>query len=207
MKLNYGILKRVRQLEEKRGITYAKTDGKLFTALSVIYLLAAIFALVMNLFYILGMLLINVGTENMKNVSGAIITVAVCSLVLIASLILKKVKLYIPSLIGNVVSAALLLPLFASLMEDINGFLQLKTAYYWRHFAPLVIVVLLSIWTTVIALNEKRKLGSLYRKVEENLYNLYHTSASDVTEEQWQEFIENYNGESPVNLIKVQTEE
>lgn len=206
MKINEGILKRVRILEEKRGINYAKVDGKLYTALSVLNLIAAIFALTMNIFYILGMLLINLGTENMKNVLNPVITVSVCSAALIAGLILKKFKLFIPSAILNILPSALLIPLFASLMEDLNGFLQLKTAFYWRHLAPLTIVIIMTVWITVISIREKVKLNATYRKVEENLYNIYHTSANDVSEEQWQEFLNEYNGESPVQVITSKTE-
>lgn len=201
MKINEGILKRVRVLEEKRGISYVKTGGKLYTALSVFYVLAAIFGLVMNVFYILGMLLINLGTENMKNVLAPVITVSVCSAALIAGLILKKYKKHLISFILNAISSVFLLVLFAALMEDINGFLQLKTAYYWRHLAPLVIVVITSLWVMLIAIIERKNVTSLYKKVEENLYNLYHTSANDVTEEQWEEFLNEYNGESPVELV------
>ena len=207
MRKHDGILKRVRQLEEKRGIVYAKADGKLCTALSIFNLIAAIFALTMNTFYILGMLLINLGTENIKNVLNPVITVSVCSATLISGLILKKFKLFIPSAILNILSSALLIPLFASLMEDINGFLQLKTAFYWRHLAPLTIVIIMTVWITVIAIREKAKLNATYRKVEENLYNIYHASANEVNEEQWEEFLNEYNGESPVQVITSKNEE
>lgn len=201
MKKHDGILKRVKQIEEKRGIVYARADGRLCTVLRIICLILTVFALAMNLFYILGMLLINYGTDNMKNVTGAVTTVTVCSVALITGLILKKFKLFIPSAVLNILSSAFLLPLFASLMEDVNGFLSLKTAFYWRHFAPLVLVVILSIWITIIALREKIKINATYRKVEENLYNLYHTSANEISEEQWQEFLENYDGESPNTIL------
>ena len=39
MKLQQNILNRVRQVEEKRGIVYAKTDGKLYKTLKVFYII------------------------------------------------------------------------------------------------------------------------------------------------------------------------
>lgn len=198
---NYdGILKRVRELEQKRGIVYARTDGKLCTTLKIIYLLVVIFAAVMNLFYILGMLIIR--TENLKSVSDSIITVGICTAVLIAAVILNRLKLHTLSAVLTIIPAVFLIPLFAGLMEDISGFLNLNLSFYWRHFAPLSLSVITSVWISVISLREKRKINLMYKKVEENLYNLYHTSANEITEEQWAEFLESYNGESPVQISK-----
>lgn len=207
MKLNQGVLKRVRQVEQKKGINYAKTTGKLFTSLSIIQLIAVIFAVTMNLIYILGMLLVNLESDTIKNVLGSIITVGVCSLILILSLVLKKIKIYLPSLIISSVSCVFLILLFASMMEDLTGFIGLNVSFYWRHFAPLTIVVIMSIWSTVIALRENHLLKLNYCKVEENLYNLYHSTTNDLNEEQWEEFLETYNGESPNQLLKEKNQE
>ena len=37
MKMYDNVLRRVRMVEEKNGIRYAKTDGKLYLALRIIY--------------------------------------------------------------------------------------------------------------------------------------------------------------------------
>ena len=39
MKKYEGVLKRVREIEFKRGITYAKTDGKLYKGSKVLFIL------------------------------------------------------------------------------------------------------------------------------------------------------------------------
>ncbi len=200
MKKYDGILKRVRELEQKRGIVYARTDGKLCIALKIIYLLIMIFAALMNIFYILGMLLIN--SQNMKSVSNSIITVGICTLALIAAIILNRLKLYSASAALTVIPSAFLIPLFAGLMENAAGFLDLNLSFYWRHFAPLTLSVILAVWIAVISLREKKKINIMYKKVEENLYNIYHTSANEVSEEQWAEFLENYNGESPAKILE-----
>ena len=53
MKMYEGVLKRVKQLEEKNGIKYSKTDGKLFTSFKVINVLAFIWTVIMNFLYII----------------------------------------------------------------------------------------------------------------------------------------------------------
>ena len=200
MKKYDGILKRVHELEKKQGIVYARTNGKLCVSLKIIYLLIMIFATLMNLFYIIGMLLINF--QNLKNVADSLITTSILTLALIAAIVLNRLKLHTASAVLTVITSAFLIPLFVGIMEDVAGFLDLKTSFYWRHFTPLLIAVILAIWIAVISLREKKKVNFMYKKVEENLYNIYHTSANEISKEQWSEFLENYNGESPAEMLQ-----
>ena len=200
MKKYDGILKRVRELEKKQGIVYARTDGKLCVSLKIIYLLIMIFATLMNLFYIIGMLLINF--QNLKNVADSLITTSILTLALITAIVLNRLKLHTASAVLTVIPSAFLIPLFVGIMEDVAGFLDLKTSFYWRHFTPLILAVILAIWIAVISLREKKKVNFMYKKVEENLYNIYHTSANEISKEQWSEFLENYNGESPADILQ-----
>ena len=200
MKKYDGILKGVHELEKKQGIVYAKTNGKLCVSLKIIYLIIMIFATLMNLFYILGMLLIN--SQNLKNVADPLITTSILTSALIAAIVLNRLKLHTASAVLTVITSAFLIPIFASIMEDVAGFLDLKTSFYWRHFTPLLIAVILAIWIAVISLREKKKVNFMYKKVEENLYNIYHTSANEISKEQWAEFLENYNGESPAEMLQ-----
>ena len=200
MKKYDWILKRVRELEKKQGIVYAKTNGKLCVSLKIIYLIIMIFATLMNLFYIIGMLLINF--QNLKNVADSLITTSILTLALIAAIVLNRLKLHTASAVLTVITSAFLIPLFVGIMEDVAGFLDLKTSFYWRHFTPLLIAVILAIWIAVISLREKKKVNFMYKKVEENLYNIYHTSANEISKEQWAEFLENYNGESPAEMLQ-----
>jgi hypothetical protein len=148
--------------------------------------------------------LINVGATATTIFHGVIMGVLSICYQVFYICAFSKGKISLTIIINNF---SMLIPLFASLMEDINGFLQLKTAFYWRHLAPLTIVIIMTVWITVIAIREKAKLNATYRKVEENLYNIYHASANEVSEEQWEEFLNEYNGESPVQVITSKNEE
>ena len=54
MKLDFDILEKIRIYEEKRGITYAKPDGKLYKFSMALYVLVLIYSTVMNLLFALG---------------------------------------------------------------------------------------------------------------------------------------------------------
>ena len=203
MKMYEGVLKRVRILEEKRGIKYADTNGKLYITLKVLCIIAAIYAMCTNLLFVLGHILMYSGTENMKEITGELITVSVCTVIIIASLILNKFKVYIVSAALNFVSAVFLSLLFARLLADDLGFLGVKTSFYIRHLIPLALMVIFMVWLTVIAVRAKVKLNRMYKKVTENLYNMYRVSESDadiLSDDVWDEFLQNYD---PVNVGKV----
>ena len=137
-----GVLKRVRQLEEKNGIKYAKTDGKLFTSFKVINVLAFIWTVIMNFLYIAGCLLMYNFKDDKEVFLGYVIPIAVCTALLIVSLVLCKFKKYLIAGVLNVVSSVVMLVLFGKLSADGLGFLGMKTMYYWRHFAPLVLIII-----------------------------------------------------------------
>jgi len=203
MKKYDGVLKRVRILEEKKGIKYADTNGKLYITLKVLCIIAAVYGMATNLLFILGHILMYAGTNEMNEVTGKIVTVSVCTLAIIASLILNKFKIYITGAVLNLLSAVFLTLQFANLLLDDLGFLGFKTSFYVRHLIPLVLMVIFMVWLTIIALRAKIKTDHMYKKVTENLYNMYRVSEADadiMSDEQWDEFLKNYD---PVNVGKV----
>ena len=79
-------------------------------------------------------------------------------------------------------------------MEDSLGLFGYKYSFYWRHSVPLALIAVFAIWLSVLALRANIKTKKQYRKITENLYNQYHISEENeqLSEEEWQEFIENY---------------
>lgn len=195
MKKYDGVLKRVREVERKNGIIYAKPDGKLYITLKVIYSIVGLWSFFMNLFYVLGFLLMYSGTDNMKNVSNSLITVSICTAVLIAGYALNCCKLYLAGGILSVLSAIMLIPTFARPLEDSLGYFGYKASFYWRHFAPLVIMIALITWLTVLAVRAKVKTERQYKRVSENLYNMYNCNIAEgeISEEAWNSFLESYD--------------
>lgn len=196
MKKYDGVLKRVRILEEKNGIKYAKANGKLYKGLKVLYSIAGVWTFFMNLFFILGFLLQYAGTDNMPEALNYIITATVCTVLMIAGYVLNCCKIYLAGGIMSVLPAVVLIPFFALRLEDSLGFMGFKLSFYWRHFAPLALMVIFMVWMTVIAVREKVKTNRMYKKVCENLYNMYNVSVANgdvITDEQWDEFLAGYD--------------
>lgn len=196
MKKYDGVLKRVRDVERKNGIVYAKTDGRLYKTLKAFYCIFGIWTFFMNLFYVLGFLLMYSGTDNMKNVKASLITVSVCTVLIIIGFVLNCLKAYIPGGILSVIPCAFLIPTFAHPLEDSLGYLGYKASFYWRHFAPLTVMLILIVWITVLAVRAKVKTNRQYKRVTENLYNMYNLdsrSENEISEEEWNTFLETYD--------------
>lgn len=64
---------------------------------------------------------------------------------------------------------------------------------FWRHFAPLFVLVILMAVTTVIAVRARIKTEKQYKKVLDNLYALYSLNSDDISDEQWEAFLEEYD--------------
>lgn len=200
MKMYDGVLARVREMEQKRGIKYARTNGKLYKTLKVLYSIIGIWTFFMNLFFVLGFLLMYSNTDSMSKALNPVITVSVCTLGLIAGYVLNCVKLHIPSVILNILSSSFLIAVFAGLLQDTFGLWGYKASFYWRHLAPILLIVIFSVFLTVIALREKYKTQKLYKKVTENLFDTYNISNDEnISEEQWEEFLQNYNPLEKIN--------
>ena len=72
-------------------------------------------------------------------------------------------------------------------------------------------MILLMVWMTVIAQRAKIKTDRMYKKVTENLFNMYKVTddeSENISEEQWNDFLQNYNpDEYKGQIVREITEE
>ena len=193
MKMQESILRRVRMIEEKNGIKYAKTDGRLYKTLRVLYIIVFAYTMVINLLYIAGMAFVHGGTDGFKDIANSFISVCICTALMIAGFVLSFFRFKLAAGIISIVPEIFLIPVFGVELRDSLGFMGFKISFYWRHLAPLAILIILMTATTVIALRAKLKTEKQYKKVTDNLYKLYKESGADLSDEQWEEFLANYD--------------
>ncbi|MBR7071499.1 MAG: hypothetical protein IKI29_04995 [Clostridia bacterium] len=197
MKKQESILKRIRFLEEKYGIRYAKPDGKLFATLRLLYLFAFIFHSVMVLLFMIGMLLVHANTDNWQHFSTSFWLVCGAQAVAIGGIVL----LFSPYKLWGCVASLLPPPIFGMvfgrLLVDDMGFFGMKTSFYWRHFAPLALMFILTAWMLGIFLRAETKVRQQYKKIVNNLYRQYHVGLTvednDLSETQWEAFLASYD--------------
>ncbi len=210
MEMYSGVLERVRRIEQKNNIVYAKEDGKLYKTIKVLFILAFAYGIGVNLLYLLGMLLQYSG--KLAEYAKYFITPAVCTALITAGFVFFLKKFHFTSCCLTVVPATILIFFFKPLLEDELTLNSVQPKYYWRHLAPMLLIIILIIWGSVIAIRAKKKTRDQYNRVCTNLYNLYKinvTDGGDLTEEQWDEFLRSYDPHNykPQFLNKPQNEE
>ena len=166
MKLNAEIIEKVRLYEGNNRIIYAKTDGRLYKSIKSVYFLVVLYTLVMNFFYIMGNVLSQDRFEIFEN---SVYMVALLSVLLIAALVLIKFKDYcwahISAFLLNVIGCVCLNLVF---MKQLNPAFYISM-FYWRHFVPFCLIVLLSLWITIIALRAILKTQKSYKTISGNV--------------------------------------
>ena len=202
MKMQESVLRRVRMVEEKNGIKYAKTDGKLYKTLRVLYSLVFIYTVGINLLFISGMLLVYGGTDKMGGILNSLISVCVCTVLIIAGYVLSFFRFKLAAGILSVISEIVLIPVFGAVMRDSLGVFGFAVSFYWRHLIPLTILIILMTATTVIALRARLKTEKLYKKVTDNLFEIYQSRGKDLTDEDWEEFLKNFDPADYKRLFK-----
>lgn len=194
MKYYDGVMQRVRKIEEKNGISYAKTDGKLYNFFKRIYILAFVFGALNVMAFILGIAISN--KESLSDFAADLLTPGLCLFLMAIGLVLLLKKVHILGAVLNCVPATMLIFFFRDRLIDEMAIDSVYPKYYWRHLAPMVLVILCSFGMCIIAVRAAIKTKKLYIKVVENLYSLYKVNVSDgedASEEQWDEFLQKYD--------------
>ena len=131
-----------------------------------------------------------------KDFTADIIPPVVCLCLMIAGFVLLIKKVHIVSAFFNVLPATVMIFFFRYRLSDEFTIDSVYPKYYWRHFAPLLLVVVLSVWLVVIAVRANLKFKNQYTRVTENLYNLYKVkvgNGEEVSEDQWDLFLQKYD--------------
>ena len=201
MKMRENILERVQMVEDRKGIRYAKKTGYAYTRLRVLYALAGLYTLAMHAMLFLGKWI----SGELKLYRLEFTIIGVCTALMIAGYIgirlrgKRAARLPLDLMCGTVsiICEAVLIVLFARMLEkDVitSNIFRYHTSYYYRHFIPLVLMILVILIMTIIALREKHIRKKEYKQVLENLYAAYREKqGKNFSEEEWLAFLETYD--------------
>lgn len=200
MKKYESILKRVDEIEEKYGIKYAGPKSRLFTGLRAGYTIVFIYTLGINLILLLGMLMMRENGNVNKNLT---VSVAVCTVLIVAGFVLLQTRFLITGAVLSIIPSFYSIFMFSPFMTDSLGFFGYKPAFYVRHFIPLLLMLILLVLMLVIVVRYRVKKDRAYKRITENLYIEYHSKDDNISDEQWEEFLANYDPRA-VRKIKEQ---
>jgi ABC-type multidrug transport system fused ATPase/permease subunit len=190
MKMNETILKQVKKSEEKYNIRYAKKDGALFSGLRITFFFAFAFAAVFALFVALQPW----ANEGVKYESNA--TIPTIYLFLIAGVLgalFNAFKISLGALVCTLPTGFFAVVEFAKLLPDPNGIFFLNLKFYWAHLIPILVLVVCAVIMVVIEFRAKHILKRGYEKISKRIYEEYASHAENLSEEEWEEFLKNYD--------------
>ncbi len=194
MKKYNAVFDRVNFIESKYGIKYAKTEGRLFKAIKVLFILSFAYYMITNLLVILG-ISITYSDHNFSSEGKQFFwTVLICSAVSVIGLVFVCCKLNISGSIISVLPLPFIIFSYANQMKEISGVFGLKLSFYLRHAAPIVLIAVFAFIMLIIAVREKIKYDKLYKKVLNSIYTQYNSKdGASLSDEEWDEIINNYN--------------
>ena len=200
MKKYDGVVLRAEMLEYKKGIEYAKPQGRLYKWLRGLYTLVFVYTFFINLFFVCGMLLnIDAGIRTFSDVSQNVLTVSIATVIALVAVVLMYCKQYVVSGVLGALSLPVTLFVFAPLLKEdmypIEGWFGYKESFFWRHFIPVAVLVFFAVFMTVIVIRAKVLFGRTYKKVCDDLFEKYKSELGEAeitTEEGWEKYLSNY---------------
>ncbi len=190
MKKNPHILDLVEKYRYRKGITVTDEKSSIYKTFKIIYIVAALWTFVFNSLFLIGNLVTLEFSESKIKTTPAI-TQAIATLLLVVGFILLLKKLYIAGGILNIVSTVMgTVQYYTLLLSDIQLKGGITHFFFWRHFAPAVILIVACIVISYIGIKAKILLNRDYKKMLERLYIKNKEKLAVLNDEDWQELLE-----------------
>ena len=192
-----NIKEKVKQIEYKLGVSYAKTDGKIYKWLWGLELLCVIYLFGLNSLTLLSAYLRQVHVNQRYFTTLTFILLIAGTLLEIGGIILNKVGFHIIGNILNIIPLPYFVCVFAPMLTHPDGFMGYRSEFYFRYFISYVLILLFSLIMIFIALRQRLKTRKLYNRVLDNIYEEYKKkNTSDdfsTSEEDWDNYIRNFD--------------
>lgn len=189
MKMNETILAQVKRSEEKYNIRYAKKDGVLYGGFRTAYLVSYIYAAVFAAFVILG---IWFNEEIFTNLNTVYTIGAFLALGLLGA-VFGGFKISLGTALCSIPVSVWAVICFGKLLIDPAGLLGLNGKFYWAHLLPILVMCVSAAVMLIIDLRAKHLLKKGYEKISNRLYAEYSAHAENLSEEEWEQFLNNYD--------------
>lgn len=193
MKKNANILEYVEKYKYKYGISYANEDGRLVKTLSVISYIVWIYTFFMTALFVFSTcFMFKFGAVDFDYIANAFITISVGAFIMIVGAALYLCKQKIIGCAANAFVQPFMILAYSHLTRNSAGIINFS--FYWRHAIPAAILFCLALWIMAVLIRANIKTTKLYNMLVDGLYKQYGKKDGEtLTEEQWQEFLNQYN--------------
>ena len=192
MKKNTNILEYVEKYKYKYGISYAVDGGKLVKGLTTATSIVWVYSFIMLALSILSFAMnFQGGKLDYNKFSNVFITTIVCTVAMIAAAILFICKQKIIGLAAAIITQPFIVLAYEPISVYSIGYVA---GFYWKYLVPAIVFVLFAAILLFVLIRAKVKTNKLYNMIVNGLYKQYGKKDGEtLTEEQWQEFLNEYN--------------
>lgn len=192
MKKNANILEYVEKYKYKYGIKYAEEGGKLVKTLGVLSSIVWIYSFFMIMLSIISFSInFAAGIFNYSDHSNVFISTIITAIIMIAAAVLYVCKQKIIACIIAIVAQIFVVLTYAPISVYGAGYMP---SFYWRFVIPAALLIIFAASLLIVLIRANIKTNKLYNTLVEGLYKQYGTQDSEkLTDDQWQEFLTNYN--------------
>ena len=208
MKKNENILLQMHRHEAKAGVRRTSVEHSLGTTAKWVYILGVAWSLLMNVMYFLSVYVQRGHTLDVQDgkdmsvlfedyiaaTSGSLVLVGIMTLVILFGAVAFKKRWYIPCAIANVLPAIVLILHFKTRMSDlfaVNGGMPLS--FVLRHLVPLLLLIAGAAVYSVIGILYNISENRAYENFVAKIYEQHPDRFGKMTDEEWDEFLNNYN--------------
>lgn len=187
--MNETILAQVKRSEEKYNIRYAKKDGALYGGFRTAYLVSYIYAAVFAAFVILGIWF----NEEIFTNLNTVYTIGAFLVLGLGGAVFGGFKNSLGTALCSIPVSVWAVICFGKLLIDPAGLLGLNGKFYWAHLLPILVMCVSAAVMLIIDLRARYILKKGYEKISERLYDEYSAHAENLSEEEWEQFLNNYD--------------
>ncbi len=202
MKYIENIAERVHYAEKRAAVIYAKPNGKLYKWVRILYYIFMYLSVLMSALYVAGRLsriyelkklaLDTVNAADLEKAQQSTIYVGICAFLWVAATIVLRFKAEIISAVLTIIPSGVSLFVLVQASQNTPEFNEgINTAFWFRHFIPVILAVSFICWLAVIRIRAEVKFKTAYTNMINRIYEQY--NSEDLTEEKWAAFLENYD--------------
>ena len=192
MKKNENILQRLHTKEAKAGIRRTGVDGLAGKAAKAVYIISFIYAMIMHLLYIFGMLLqLSAQTGNLNNAKNGSILVVSLTICLTAGFILLLKRKFTTALCLSALPSVILIITFAQQMQYTISEGRIAP-FIIRHLIPLSLIIVSAAVYCIIGIHFTISENRAYTAFVDRLYSEHSSNFENLTDGEWEEFLKEY---------------
>ena len=200
MKHYKSVLKKAAEINYKKGINTIDEDSNIYKTLKVLFILSFIWFALFQSLYLIGNITVYIGYPlSAQNVNvPLLITSAIVFPLMITALVFTKFKWQ-------------MIPFFLTLFSGIAQIIMVNkvddlrlqtvehsiiaTKYFWRHHAPIILMIVFALGMLIIGISRRRYLKGDYQGALNAMFAAYSAEHPGASDNDWTAYLEELDRE------------